>query len=200
VSQDLSFDALLRRLGADDPGAAAAVVDRFGQRLIGLAAGRLGPLLRPKAEPEDVVQSVFKSFFSRQRDGQFDLHGWDSLWDVLVVITLRKCCNRADYLRAARRDVRREVPLAAAEADPLVALTSREPTPEEAAVLAETVEQLLQGFRERDRAVLALTLQGFAVAEVSGQVGCSERKVYRVLERAREELQRMRQAGPEEPA
>jgi RNA polymerase sigma-70 factor (ECF subfamily) len=197
VSLDLSFDAFVRRLGAGDSGAAVAVVERFAQRLIGLAAGRLGPLLRPKAEPEDVVQSVFRSFFSRQREGQFDLQGWDSLWDVLVVITLRKCCNRVEYFQAACRDVRREVPLAAAEAAPLPAIADREPTPEEAVVLAETVEQLLQGFRERERAIVALTLQGFAVAEVSAQLGCSERKVYRVLERVREELLRMQQEGPE---
>ena len=66
MSPDPSFDAFVRRLGAGDSGAAVAVVERFGQRLIGLAAGRLGPLLRPKAEPEDVVQAAFKSFFRRR--------------------------------------------------------------------------------------------------------------------------------------
>src|SRR5437764_10887242 len=132
MSLEISFEALAGRLRAGDPAATAHVFDRFARRLIGLAGSRLGRLLRPKAEPEDVVQSVFRSFFARQQQGQFDLRGWDGLWDVLVVITLRKCCDRADYFQAARRDVRREVPLLAAAGDGLPhEAVSREPTPGE---------------------------------------------------------------------
>ena len=36
------------------------------------------------------MQSVFKSFFVRQGQGQFELDNWDSLWGLLVRITLRK--------------------------------------------------------------------------------------------------------------
>ena len=55
------------------------------------------------------MQSVFKSFFRRHAEGQFDLSGWDSLWALLTVITLRKSGHKAKEYLAACRDVRREV-------------------------------------------------------------------------------------------
>jgi RNA polymerase sigma-70 factor, ECF subfamily len=193
VSHALSFPAVLSRLQAGDEHAAAQVFHRFARRLVGLAARRLDPLIRCKAGPEDVVQSAFLSFFQRQRDGQFELQSWDDLWDILVVITLRKCCNKAEHFRAARRDVRREVagpwPAEGSGAD--WEAFDREPTPAEAAQLAETAERLLGGFAERERRILELTLQGLAVVEVAARFDCSERKVFRVLERARSELQRL---------
>src|SRR5262245_60853885 len=100
MSQHQSFAALLGGLHAGDPDAAALVFRRYAHRLIGLAATRLDRLIRQKAGPEDVVQSVFRSFFTRQRQGQFQLHGWDSLWDVLAAITVRKCHNRVEYYQA----------------------------------------------------------------------------------------------------
>ena len=44
---------------------------------------------RQKVDPEDVVQSAFRSFFTRQAAGQFDVASWDDLWGLLVVITVR---------------------------------------------------------------------------------------------------------------
>ena len=43
---------------------------------------------------------------------------------------------------------------------------------------------------ERDRAILALHLQGVDVAAVSTELQCSERTVFRVLERIRQQLER----------
>jgi len=192
MSAPLCFDSVVGRLNAGDPAAADLVFNRFANRLVQLAAGRLHGLLRHDTAPEDVVQSVFRSFFMRQRDGQFDLASWDRLWDVLVIITLRKCCNRVEYHHAACRDVRREVPL---EHDG----TTREPTPSEALELAETVEQLLGRFQDRERAVVELSLQGCPVADISARLGCSERKVYRVRERVRLELTRMQADTMVEP-
>jgi DNA-directed RNA polymerase specialized sigma24 family protein len=51
-----------------DEQAARENFDRFARRLIGLARTRLDRRIRQKIDPEDVVQSVFRSFFTR--------HGW----------------------------------------------------------------------------------------------------------------------------
>jgi RNA polymerase sigma-70 factor (ECF subfamily) len=193
MSHDVALETLLGQLQSGDQDAAAQIVRRFAHRLVGLAARHLDPLLRARVEAADVVQSVFKSFFLRQRDGQFELENWDGLWRVLVTMTVRKCCNWGEHALAACRDVRREIPFprAADEAAFRWEAVAREPTPAEGAQLAELVEQLFGVFQERERAVLRLCLQGYAVAEVSAQLGCSERKVYRVLERVRTELERM---------
>jgi RNA polymerase sigma-70 factor (ECF subfamily) len=145
-----------------------------------------------------VVQSVYVSFFQRQREGQFPaLQDWDDLWGLLTAITLRKCLNRGRFHRQARRDVGREVPLGAAEdpgevwepADPA-------PTPLQAAILTETLEDLLGGLDARGRQIIELLLQGHTIEEVRLQVGCGERTVRRVRDRVKHKLQRqMGQAG-----
>lgn len=192
MPDDSAFAALMDRLRRGDPAAAEEVFRRFAGRLIGLARAHLDARVRQKEDPEDVVQSVLKSFFLRQQDGAFDLEGWDGLWALLTVITLRKCGLRAEHFRAARRDVGREVvPLPDDEASSWQAI-AREPTPSEAAMLAETVERLLAGLEGHERRIAELALQGYKAAEISPQVGLAERTVYRTLERLKGRLKRLR--------
>src|SRR5438552_2680938 len=86
-----SFPDLMARLRAGDADAAARVFERFAHRLAALAQVHLDGRTRRLVDPEDVLQSVFRSFFARHADGQLDLADWDGLWALLVVLTLRKC-------------------------------------------------------------------------------------------------------------
>jgi RNA polymerase sigma-70 factor (ECF subfamily) len=192
-----SFAALMDRLKAGDRAAAAEVFDQFSARLIDLARRRLGAMLRRKVDPEDVLQSAFKSFFVRQRDGRLAPQSRGELWAVLVTLTLRKCGAQVDHFRAARRDVRREsAPINSdGSADSWLAL-AREPRPDEAAVLAELVEVLFRKLDGRGREILSLHLQGLESAEIKLQVGCSERTVFRVLQRVREGLEGIHESSP----
>ena len=97
MSHGGSFDDLLARLRAGDGAAASEIFDRFAQRLAGLARIRLGERLRRKMDPEEVVQSAYKSFFIRFAEGQFELKTWDSLWALLTVLTVRKCGHRIEF-------------------------------------------------------------------------------------------------------
>src|SRR5436189_1936996 len=118
------------------PGEASgrALFERFSRRLIGLARGHLGGRLRYKVDPEDVVQSAFKSFFLRYGDGALAAEGWDGLWGLLTTITLRKCSDRVRYYTTEGRDLSREKGHAA-PAEPWRDAVDREPTPDEAAAL-----------------------------------------------------------------
>ena len=107
---ETTFDDLMARLNDGDDEAAAEIFNRFVRRLIFLARSRLNAQVRQKEDPEDVVQSVFRSFFTRQVEGQFEIGNWESLWAMLAVITLRKCGNRIEYFQAAKRNVQRNVP------------------------------------------------------------------------------------------
>ena len=109
MSPEPAFDALMERLRRGERQAAEEIFHRFARRLIGLARSRLEPAIRQKVDPEDVMASVFKSFFLRHAGGQFELDDWDGLWSLLTVITLRKCGHKVEHFRAARRDVKREV-------------------------------------------------------------------------------------------
>src|SRR6516162_5844480 len=97
MSEDASCANLLTRLRAGDPEAAARVVDQYARRLAALAGARLDRRILRKEDPEDVLQSVFKSFFHRCGGGQFRLDRREDLWALLVTLTLRKCGHRAAY-------------------------------------------------------------------------------------------------------
>jgi hypothetical protein len=71
MSADDSFRDVMARLAAGDQDAAARVFHRFAHRLVALAGARLGENLRRKLDPEDVLQSVFRSCFSRHGGGEF---------------------------------------------------------------------------------------------------------------------------------
>jgi RNA polymerase sigma-70 factor, ECF subfamily len=189
MSSETPFDGLMERLRAGDQDAAAQIFRRYGKRLIGLARNRLDPVLQQKTSPEDVLQSVFKSFFLRAADGQFEIGDWDSMWSLLTLLTVRKCARWADYYRAQRRDVRRETPLpTSGDGAPSWEALNREPTPAEAILLTETVERLLTELKDRDREMVVLSLQGETTSNIATAIGCADRTVERVLERVRKRL------------
>jgi RNA polymerase sigma-70 factor (ECF subfamily) len=187
-----SAQAVIARLRAGDDAAAAEVFDRFAGRLIDLARAHLSDELRAKIEPEDVLQSVFRSFFARHRAGRFALSGWDDVWGLLTVITLRKCRNQAAYFCAGRRDVGRESARTDNGSWPAATALSRDPTPSEAAVFADLLAELTRRLDDRDKQVLELHLHGHAAPEIAARIGRAVRTVWRSLERIRaraEELQ-----------
>lgn len=179
---------------APDDAAHGAGFERFTRRLIGLVRGQFDARLRHKIDPEDVVQSVYKSFFLRYGEGKLAAEGWDGLWGLLTMIALRKCADRVRYLRAEKRDVTREAGTPAEGEEPWRDAIGREPTPEEAVVLGETVEQLLRGLSDEERKVVELSLQGYSTQEISEQLGRASRSVRRLRERVRFQLERQRDA------
>lgn len=66
----------------------------------------------------------------------------------------------------------------------------REPEPDAAILLAETVERLLRDLDADERPILELSLQGHSATEISEQLGRVERSVRRLRERIRKRLER----------
>jgi len=185
-----SFPHFMARLQRGEDAAARELFTRFSHQLVGLAMQNIHAGLRHKVDPEDVVQSAYKSFFVRYGAGKIDAVNWNSLWGLLTLITVRKCAERAAYHRAQRRDGGREVPQAA-EASPWLEPAGREPTPHEAAILGETIEQLFAELDEDERPVLKLSLEGYSTREISEQLGRAERTVRLLREGVRHRLERM---------
>lgn len=183
---------LVQLLRAGGDALARELFDRFSQRLLGLAHGHLNEQLRRKVDPEDIVQSVYKSFFRRLEADQLEIAGWDNLWSLLTVMTVRKCATRAEYFQAGRRDARREVDLDGTDSRhswrPLI---DREPSPEEGVLLAEMVRGLVAEFDAEDRDIIVLSFQGHSVREISAELNRAERSVRRLRERLRLRLEQM---------
>ncbi len=186
-----SFQDVMQRLEAGEEDAAAELFNRFTHRLIGLARKRLDTQVRQKNEPEDVLQSVWKSFFRRQGDGRFDFDGWDGLWALLVVITLRKCGRKIESLQTAARDILREVQ-PGSDADTsgnTWEAAARDPSPSEVVALTDTVDSLMRELTERERQILMMRLQGYTVPEIAAEISRTERTVFRDIERIRTQLE-----------
>ena len=189
--------AIFHSLREGDQRIASLVVSRFEKRLLALARSRLNKVIRQHVDPEDVVQSVFRSFFGRQADGDFELRGWHDLWSLLTVITLRKCGHRAEYFFAACRDVRLQVSLPINE-DSYAAFEAiaHEPTPAQAAMFEEAVREMFAEFPGRVRPILEMRLSGAATNDISVSLGCTERHVQRVLKTVRDWLVRRLRSEP----
>ena len=86
----------------------ADVILQAGDRLIALARGRLSSKLTKRVDPEDVVQSAYRSFFAGVRDGRYDPQRGGDLWRLLVVITLHKLSHQLRRNLSAKRSVDRE--------------------------------------------------------------------------------------------
>jgi DNA-binding CsgD family transcriptional regulator len=174
-----SFQVLLEALRHKDEDAWKTVTRRYTERLIWKARQRLDSRLRPKLSGEDVVQSVFRTFLRRHKEKPFALESWDQLWGLLVTLTVRKCYYWWDYYAAQRRDLTREVPLQPAARDSSAAEggpgpADRDPTPAEAALLVEMVEETLRGLTARERDIVQRGLLGDPDREIAAQVGRTE--------------------------
>ena len=192
--------ALLDRIRAGEARAAEAIYDRYCEKLLALARRRISRKLSARLDPDDVVQSAYRSFFLRARRGEFSLGRNGDLWRLLASITLHKLLKQVRRHTADRRTVRRETPCEAAALAPLE-LASREPTPEQAAALADELARIFAELQPAQRTMLELRLQGCELREIGAQTGKAERTVRRFLATLRERLSlRERELVDSQPA
>jgi len=162
---------------AGDDHAAAEVVRRYTDRLIRLAHTELETWLRRRADPEDILQSVYRTFFHRIEDGQFTLQNWDELWRLLGLITLRKCKLVRKFHLAEKRSPFRESPALEDASHFWQRFTDDAPTPDEAAYLIETLERLMREVSDEHRQIAERTFRGQSAADISRELGCPERRL-----------------------
>jgi RNA polymerase sigma factor (sigma-70 family) len=189
VEADQQWDSWVRRLAAGDEQVAVDFWQQYGARLQGLAAEYLTSRLYRRVEPEDIVQSVCRTFLVRAREGQFHLADSDSLWRLLCAITLTKVRQKARFHGRQKRSFQREASLDTRVAGGLAG--AAEPTPAEAAEFADQLEQLLAGLEDEERQIILLRLEQYTLEEVAERLGCSERTVRRILKRVQSRLQRL---------
>jgi RNA polymerase sigma factor (sigma-70 family) len=178
---------LLERFRDGDDRAAEALFSRYFVRLTSLARSRLSPRLSSRTDPEDVVMSVYRSFFVEVRAGRFALKRAGDLWRLLASITKHKLLRQARHHTADRRSVDVEVPIRQVEERGGLG-REREPTAEDAVALADELEWAFSQLDVFARRVLELRLQGAQLAEIVEDTGRSDRTIRRTLGRIRELL------------
>jgi RNA polymerase sigma factor (sigma-70 family) len=175
---------LLERYRNGDDLAAEELFWRYFERLTSLARSRLAPRVCRRTDPEDVVMSVYRSFFIGARNGRFALARGGDLWRLLASMTKHKLLRQARYHLADRRSVDLELPLDQTEETRFIGI-EKEPTPEQAVALADELERIFSRLNALGRRVLELRLQGSKLSEIARETGCSERTVRRAFAQIR---------------
>jgi len=182
---------LLKRWRNGDQDAAGELFRRYSDRLIGLARNRMSSRLSSRVDAEDLVQSVYRSFFADARGDRYDIQRGGDLWRLLVGITLHKLHDLMDWHTRQKRSVKSEQPIG--NQDRLYGiqaeLLSREPSAMEAMAVAEELEQVMGQLNAQERLILELRLQGQNHEEIAVAADCSQRTVIRVLKRIKELLE-----------
>eukprot|EP00913_Durusdinium_trenchii_P035333 g33063.t1 len=173
--------------------AARQIVDRYTRRLVNLARSRLSKRMRRRVDPEDIVQSAYRSFFRKAEKREFVLNRSGDLWRLLAAITVNKALKRVEFEQAQKRDFRSEVSslkggTPSERLQECVSLAfDDEPTPEEAAVLIEEYSATMSQLSERDRRILELRFQECSYEEIATAENISESTTHSELRASREE-------------
>ena len=173
------------RLKVDSDLAASELDEQYRSRLCRLVEREMDRRFRRREDPEDVVQSAFRTFYRRNAKGEFHVDSSVDLWRLLETITRHKILKHVERLGAGKRNPRRE------EYPDGDDLHGKVPTPEEAAVAADLMEKALTGLDETYVKVFHLRLANCTEEEIASKLGCTRAFVRTKLNRIRDRLQKL---------
>lgn len=183
LSPPSSDHVLLNRFRAGDQDAALQLYFRYANRLLRLTTKETAEDVGSRFDPEDIVQSVFRTFFRRVASGQYEAPEGDELWKLLLVMALNKLRSRSSFHRAGKRDVRKTQTIEVND-------SKFDPASHEEAknVLRLSIDEIIQQQTESHRDVIRLRIDGHNVKEIADRLRKSKRTVERVLQSFRNEL------------
>ena len=101
-------EILLHRIRNGDEEASQEAFERYADQLLGLVRSRLPTKLGRRIDPEDVLQSAYRSFFVRAQDGHYKLRRAGDLGRLLAAITMNKLGRQIERHSAEKRNISRE--------------------------------------------------------------------------------------------
>ncbi|MCC6670894.1 MAG: sigma-70 family RNA polymerase sigma factor [Planctomycetes bacterium] len=160
------------------------VLEKYRERLLSVIYLRMGPELRARMDPEDVLQEVAIEA----------IHSWHTLADPknagawLVVLAKRKVARiLRDQVGVAARDPRREqgmktdLPVADRRSGPVTKADRKD----RLALLEDAMARLSEDHRE---VLMLARIEGLEAKEIAERMGRSENAVYLLLSRAMKRL------------
>jgi RNA polymerase sigma-70 factor (ECF subfamily) len=182
---ELSDSSLLRRVRLGNQDAATHLYLRYAERLRGLARAECSADLARRVDVDDIVQSVFKSFFRGVRQGFYEVPAGEELWKLFLVIALNKIRAKGAFHRAAKRDVRLTV---GEEFLAQYTKNNQDRDSDALGVLQLVIDEMLEELPAHQRAIVIHRIEGYEVAEIATRTGRSKRTVERVLQNFRVQL------------
>jgi RNA polymerase sigma factor (sigma-70 family) len=183
--------ALFAKLRSGDEAAVGEFCRRYGPLLERLAERRLAGGLRRRVGPDDVAQSVCRTFVRRAARGEFEIADGGALWSLLCAIALTKIREQARFHLRHKRSLRDERHFDSVDGSGdrrLPESADVGPAPDDAAEAADVFDRLVAAFDEEERQIIELRLQDFTLEEIAARMECSERTVRRFMKRVQERL------------
>ncbi|WP_148075430.1 ECF-type sigma factor [Bythopirellula goksoeyrii] len=193
MSKSTNVSHWIELVKAGDSAAANRIWQHYFDRLVRSVRARLQGQNLAISDEDDIVVSVFDSFYNAAENGRFpNLTDRDDLWRLLLRMAARKVVDKRRHDRRQRRggNVQLHSLDHAGEDKQVIEAIGDEPSPEMVLMMQESVEQLFSHLgvgQIRDLAVAKL--EGYTNAEIAQRLGCSERTIERRLNLIREKCQ-----------
>jgi len=173
-----------------DSAAANRIWQHYFERLVQSVRRRLLGQNRAVSDEEDIVLSVFDSFYAAAEKGRFpDLSDRDDLWRLLLRMSARKVIDKRRHDLRQRRGGEVEICSLDDRGDDenIIQAVGDEPSPEMVLMMNESVEQFFSHLGVGHlRDLAGAKLEGYSNAELAQRLQCSERTIERRLHLIRE--------------
>lgn len=175
-------DLWLDRLRTGDQQVAGEIIREVHAPLLELVRRKFRGPGRRRTDPEDVVQSAFRSFFDGLVARQYAPSDSTELWALLVVIAMRKCHKANRYWAAQKRSSR----LIDEHLD--IEQIAFVPNTEFELQFEDILTQISGQLTVIEQEIFSSVLEGRSVERIAQSIGRSERTVQRVSKGIRETL------------
>lgn len=193
MSKNTNVSHWIDLVKAGDPAAANRIWQHYFDRLVRSVRARLYGQNRAVSDEEDIVLSVFNSFYHAAENGRFpDLSDRDDLWRLLLRMSARKVVDKRRRDQRQRRggSVKVHSLNQTSDNDSVIEAIGDEPSPEMVLMMQESVAEVFSRLGVGQLGEIAGgKLEGYSNAELAERFGCSERTIERRLHLIREKCQ-----------
>jgi RNA polymerase sigma factor (sigma-70 family) len=194
MSDDKNVSHWIEQVKDGDSVAAHQLWQHYYDRLVRMARQNLLGQNRGVSDEEDIVVSVFESFYRAAEKGRFpDLSGRDDLWRLLLKMSARKILDKRRHDRRQRRGAGAKVHSlddGGGDEEAIIQVIGNEPTPEMVLMMTESFERLIAHLGVGQLREIAVgKMEGFSNADLGKRLQCSERTIERRLRLIREKCE-----------
>lgn len=174
------------RLGNQD--AAGEFHRRYAEKLLCLIRANMARRFSARLDPDDVAQSVLRTFFGAAADGRLNMEPGDDVWKLLQSIALNKVRNQVKFHDAQKRSVSRTT------ADQEAVASAAEPTEQDAVEVADLIESMIRSLDPHIARTMELLLAGQSQDEIATQLNVTTRTIRRYRDQIAEKLAALTEA------
>lgn len=192
MSDSPNLSHWIEKVKEGDSLAAHRLWHHYYDRLVAEARKQLQGKHRGASDEEDIVLSVFESFYRAAEQGRFpELTDRGDLWRLLLRMAARKVIDKRRRDGRLRRGAgEKPVSIHARDDESMIEVIGNEPSPEMVSMMTESFEQLILHLGDGQLREIAVgKMEGYSNAELAERHTCSERTIERRLNLIREKCQ-----------